>query len=103
MRTIKDKTTWLDINHPKEPDLKELKQFFDVSPALEEEIKIQLSRQKLEKFNDFIFLVIRFPVYNQSKKTSMPIEIDFLIKENALATIRYSSCEPLDDLFKKTE
>lgn len=43
------------------------------------------------------------PVFHQAKKTTKPIELDFLIAENHLITIHNESIEPLKDFMKKCE
>jgi magnesium transporter len=39
-------------------------------------------------------------MYDHARKTSAPLEIDFLIKPNEIATVRYETCEPIDEFFK---
>lgn len=103
IRTIKDNVTWIDVFQPKDEEIRELSKYFNLPPDLADELKKQVSRQKLDQYEDFVFAVTRFPVYNQHKKTSMPMEMDFLIKEGVVATVRYSAYEPVDEIFKQAE
>jgi magnesium transporter len=100
MRTIKDKITWYDLSTPTDEELEFLKKTFKVHPITIEELKIPSTRQKVERYEGFLYLVLRFPVYDHTKKTSSPVEIDFLIKPNEVATVRYETCEPIEDFFK---
>ena len=103
MRLIKDKITWYDLYPATEEDLNQIKKSFKLNPLTLEELKTPSSRQKVELFDDFLYVVMRFPVYDHTKKTSAPVEIDFLIKPKEIATIRYEKCEPLDEFFKNAE
>ena len=103
IRIIKDNITWIDIFQPKDEETQELSKHFNLSPDLIDELKKQISRQKLDPYEDFVFAVTRFPAYSQHKKTSTPTELDFLIKEKVVATVRYSAYEPIDEIFKKAE
>jgi magnesium transporter len=103
MKQIKEKVTWYDLSLPTDEEIDFLKKSFNLHPLLIEELKIQSSRQKIERYEDLIFLIIRFPTYDENKKVSIPTEIDFLIKENEVATIRYSDYQAIDEFFKKAE
>ncbi len=103
IRTIKDKITWIDVFQPKNEEIRELSKHFNLSLDLVDELKKQISRQKLDPYENFVFAATRFPAYSQHKKTSTPMEVDFLIKEEVVATIRYSAYEPIDEIFKQAE
>ncbi len=103
IRIIKNNITWIDVFQPKDEEIRELGEYFNLPPELAEELKKQISRQKLDQYEDFVFAVTRFPVYSQHKKTSTPQELDFLVKEDVVATIRYSAYEPIDEIFRQAE
>src|SRR3989339_863593 len=103
IRTIKDKITWLDIFQPKDEDIQTLNEYFNLPQDLQDELKKQIPRQKLDQYDDFLFAVTRFPAYSQHKKTSTPQEIDLLIKEDVVATIRYAANEPIEEIFKQAD
>lgn len=103
IRIIKNNITWMDVFQPKDEEVRELSEHFNLPSDLADELKKQVSRQKLDQYEDFIFAVTRFPIYNQHKKTSIPTEVDFLIKEDVIATVRYAAYEPIDEIFKQAE
>ncbi|MEW5805224.1 MAG: CorA family divalent cation transporter [Patescibacteria group bacterium] len=103
MRLIKENIVWYDLYPSTDEEIDFLGKSFELNSSLIEELKNQSPRQKIEKHQDFIFLVIRFPIYNESKKTCTPVEINFLIKEKEVATIRYENCQPIDEFFKNAE
>lgn len=103
MRLIKENITWYDLFPPTDEELEFLEKSFALTPTLIEELKTQSPRQKVERHNDFLYLVIRFPIYNESKKTCLPVEISFLIKEKEVATIRHENCQPINEFLKNAE
>ncbi|KKU10450.1 MAG: Mg2 transporter protein CorA family protein [Parcubacteria group bacterium GW2011_GWB1_46_8] len=100
MRIIKEKITWYDLAPPTDEELDYLKKSFKLHPVIIDELRTPSTRQKVERYEAFLYLVLRFPIYDHVKKTSTPVEIDFLIKPNEIATIRYESCEPIEEFFK---
>ncbi len=103
MRVIKEKIVWTDIFPVAEEDFELLKKSFKLSPLTLEELKTPSSRQKVEKHDGFLFVVMRFPIFDRTKRTSTPVEIDFLIKPKEIVTVHYEKCEPLDEFFKNAE
>ncbi|MBI2633762.1 MAG: hypothetical protein HYW80_00440 [Parcubacteria group bacterium] len=103
MRTTKEAITWHDISSPTEEDLSFIKETFNPHPVILEELKTPSARQKVELYDDFLFLVLHFPNYQQEKKTSLPVEIDVLVKPDVVATLHYEDVELLDDIAGRCE
>ena len=58
-----------------------------------------LQRPKVVDRNNYLFLVLLFPVYNRETKQIEPHEIDFFITNETLVTIHDSSLLPVNDVF----
>ena len=104
MKTITENNlTWTDIEKPAQKDLDWLKNNFNIHTIVLDELIPASQREKVEYFNNYLFLAMHVPVFHQTKKTTKPIELDFLIAENHLITIHNEPIEPLKDLIKKCE
>ena len=95
--------TWADIEKPSSKDLDWLKSNFNIHTIVLDELIPVSQREKVEYFDNYMFLAMHVPVFHQVKKTTKPIELDILIAENHLITIHNEPIEPLKDLIKKCE
>jgi len=101
-----EKTIWLQLFKPKLNDLSKLKKEHGFHSITVDELKKPSIREKVERYKDYLFMVIHFPIYNQKERTVQPGELDFLLTKDtlALATIRYRKIQALEELeerFKK--
>lgn len=95
--------TWTDIEKPSQKDLDWLKNNFNIHTIVLDELIPVSQREKVEYFDNYMFLAMHVPVFHQVKRTTKPIELDFLIAENQLITIHNEPIEPLKDFIKKCE
>ena len=102
MTTIKTPhVTWLDIKNPSQKELKYLSENFNVHPVIIEGLEKPTIRSRAEELNGYIYLVMHFPVFNEAKKISEPVEIDFILTPDTLISVRYKTLEPLEEFLKK--
>lgn len=103
MTTIKTQNvTWIDVKNPSPKELRFISENYNVHPLIIDGLEKPTIRSRAEDFNGYIYLVMHFPVYNESKKISEPIEIDFIITPDTLISVRYQDLEPFDEFLKKT-
>ncbi|MEK6856890.1 MAG: CorA family divalent cation transporter [Nanoarchaeota archaeon] len=104
MKTITENNlTWIDIEKPTQKDLDWLKNNFNIHTTILDELISPIQREKVEYFDNYLFLVMYVPVFHQTKKTTRSIELDILITENHLITVHNKPVEPLKDLIKKCQ
>ena len=102
MQIIKSSTlTWIDIQGPSYKDIHKLVQDFGVHPVLANRLKDPTLRPMVEEIDNFLFIVLHFPIFNEEKQTSESTEIDFIITPSMILTTRYSDIEPFDNVLKK--
>ncbi len=102
MTTIKTpQVTWIDIKNPSPKELKYLSENYNVHPLIIEDLEKPTVRSRAEDFNGYIYLVMHFPVFNESKKISEPVEVDFILTPDTLISARYENLEPMDEFLKK--
>ena len=95
--------TWVDIIDPDRKDIKFLKESFDFHPVVLKELLSPTLRPKVEHYDNYLFMVLHFPIYDPKEKATKSIELDFLITKNALITIRYAKIQPLEGFWKKCQ
>lgn len=104
MKTITENNLiWTDIEKPTKKDLDWLKDNFNIHTIVLDELIPASQREKVEYFDNYMFLAMHVPVFHQTKKTTKPLELDFLIAENHLITVHNEPIEPLKDFVKKCE
>lgn len=93
---------WIDILHPSKNDLDQLRKRFHIHPVILHELKEPSARPRVEAYDNYIYLIYYFPVYNRNEETSRRSEIDFIITKNAVVTVHYEPLEVLFDYKKQT-
>lgn len=87
MKTITaNNITWLDIKGPKEKDLEELKEKFQLHPMIARQYLPAIHRPKIEEYPNQLFLVLHFPVFDKKTRQNRPAELDFVVTSNTLIT-----------------
>jgi magnesium transporter len=80
---------WIDIQKPKGKDLSWLKEKFKLHPIIVDELRGPSARAHVEQYDDYLYFVYYFPVYDEKDSASVRTEIDFIVTKNAVATIHY--------------
>ena len=95
--------TWIDIEKPIQKDIDWLKNNFNFHPVTIGELIPPSKREKVEQFNDYLFLVMYAPVYQPKKRTTKPIELDILITKSHIIALHNEPIEPLNIFSKSLE
>jgi len=87
MKTITaNNITWINIQEPKEKNLEELKEKFNLHPFIIKQFLPPIHRPKIEEYPGQIFIILHFPIYDTKTKQTNLIELDFIITENTIIT-----------------
>ncbi|MCD6528535.1 magnesium transporter CorA family protein [bacterium] len=92
------KVIWIDIQNPTEKDIEYLKEKFHFHPLVLEELTISAHRPKVEQYDDYLFMIIHYPVYSIKKRETKSREINIIVTRNTLITTHFSSVLPLENL-----
>lgn len=95
--------TWIDIESPTVDEVKELMQKYAITPSIADELLKPTARPRVDVYNNLVYLILHFPVYDISRKASSPCEIDFIVGKNFIITTHYASIIPLHELIKAFE
>ncbi|MAG44617.1 hypothetical protein CL633_01885 [bacterium] len=99
MKKIKTfKTTWVDIYNPKKEDIKYLEEKYNFHPLILEEIIPPSQRARVEQFDDQLYLVLYFPVFNKKTRLTKIRELDIIVSKKALISTHYKTILPVKAL-----
>lgn len=94
------KVTWTSIEHPTAEDIEVLRRNFSFHPLDLEDCLSKIERPKIDEYDDYLFIVMHFPIYDHNREVSRPAEIDFFIGANYLVTVHDGHLKPLVQLFE---
>lgn len=100
MEIIKGKVDWIDITKPTHEDLEWLRKKYKIHKIILKELQEPSVRAKVESYDNYLFFIYYFPIYNAHEKLSRRAEIDFLILKNVVITVHYEDI-PVLDHFRK--
>ncbi|MBU0671014.1 MAG: magnesium transporter CorA family protein [Patescibacteria group bacterium] len=102
MNTIKEIKhngfTWVDILNPDKEAIQYLREKYNFHPLDLEDVLYPTQRSKIDRYNDYAFLILMFPVYNRTTKEIDASEVDFFIGKDFLISIHKGDLPPLVDL-----
>lgn len=100
-----EKLKWIDVESPTKEEVKTLMETHGLDPEVADDLALPTAKQHVDFFDNYIYLVLFFPTLHAGKATSPDSwqEIDFIIKKNALITVRYKDADPLQNFRKVFE
>ena len=90
---------WIYGDRPTSEEINNLAENYNIHPVVVEELSHATLRPKVDRFQNFLYLILHFPVFNPETKTSLGAEIDFIIGKDFLITISYEENEALSGFF----
>jgi magnesium transporter len=94
------KVTWTNIENPTHEDIEHLRRNFSFHPLDLEDCLSKIERPKIDEYDDYLFIVMHFPIYDSVREISQPTEIDFFIGANYLVTVHDGRLKPVVQLFE---
>lgn len=91
---------WYDIQRPTPADLDYLKDEFGVHPLLIDDIVSRSQRPKLDIYDDYLFVVMHFPVHLKQTRTTIASEVDIIVGPDYLVTTHDGNLKPLMRVFE---
>ncbi len=99
---IKNKDiTWINIVNPNQKDVRFLKEEFNTCPSILKEYIPKIKRPKVETYQNYLFVVVHFPVFNRKTRKTVSVELDIILFENTLITSYTGSFPELKKVFEK--
>ncbi len=90
-----DGVTWYDLESPTPEEVHSLTKKLDISPVIANDILSPTSTPTIDSQGDWTYIVMHFPVHDQSRHIDKQKEVDFLVSHEAIVTVRYEVIDPL--------
>ena len=98
------KLTWTYIEKPANREVEYLAQHFGFHPLNLDDVVSRVQRPKIDEYDDHLFIVLHFPVFDKENRVTTPSEVDIFIGENYLVTVHKSGdLRPLAKFFKECQ
>jgi magnesium transporter len=94
---------WVHASCTDKTEIEALKRGFHLHTVDLQEALPPLQRAKLVSRDEYLFMILLYPVYDRSTGIIYSSEIDFFISGNRLITVNNDSLKSLTDLFHKLE
>lgn len=78
--------TWIDIDHPTADDISYVKKIYGIRDIVLNRLVPPMKRSEIEDYNQYFFVILHFPIYDQEQRKSRPEELDVIITKNTLIT-----------------
>lgn len=105
MNTLKEikiaNWTWVHINHPTDLETKQLARRFGFHEMDLKDVLPPIQRPKLVDREQYLFMILLYPMYNRTTGKIHPVEIDFFIGKDFLVTCASELFSPIADFFNK--
>lgn len=98
-----DEIVWIDLESPTLEELEEVAEEFSIDPFIVEELQGPTLKPSVAAGDDYLYLILHFPAERHSHTRSTSQEIDFILGEKYIVTIRYDVIDPVHKLHKILE
>ncbi|PJE59794.1 MAG: hypothetical protein COU85_01770 [Candidatus Portnoybacteria bacterium CG10_big_fil_rev_8_21_14_0_10_44_7] len=99
-KIIHNNLIWTDYFKIDQQQASELKEQFGLPQAVFDELVPRQTRAKIEEYNNFLYMVMHFPVHNEQKRETRPLELDFIITRDEIVTIHGGTIPALKEFFE---
>jgi magnesium transporter len=80
-----------------------LRRYYPFHPLDLEDCLSDIERPKVDEYENYLFIVMHFPVYDSSKQVSRISEVDVFIGHGYLITLHHGELRPLIKLFEECQ
>jgi magnesium transporter len=92
---------WLNLERPREADREWLEREFGFHPLAIEDVASRNQRPKLDAYDDYLFIVLHFPVFDKSQDRLLTAELDLFVGPDYLITLPDQNLPPLAAMFER--
>ena len=95
------KLSWYHIEKPTINEVNYLLQKFNFHPLDLDDVLSRVQRPKIDEYEDRVFMVLHYPVFDRENHMTRPTEVDMFVGENYVVTVNKSTTlKPLTKLFE---
>ena len=92
---------WINIERPRAADRAWLEEHFDFHPLDYEDVFSRNQRPKLDQYDDYVFIVLHFPLFDKDSGRILTAELDLFLGEDFLITMPNIPLPPLSAMFER--
>ena len=102
MSTVtENKVSWINIINPSPEDIAHLRRYYPFHPLDLEDCLSSIERPKVDEYENYLFTVMHFPIYDPDARISRISEVDVFIGSGYLITLHDGELKPLVRLFEE--
>ncbi len=98
-----DELTWINIESPGKEETDYLAQNYPFHPLDLDDCLSRIQRPKIDKYDEYLFLVFHFPVFNPQARVTTPSQVSVFIGRDYLITLHKGDLKPLVKLFDQCQ
>jgi len=95
--------TWVNIEQPTEKETEYLAEKYPFHPLDLDDCLSRIQRPKIDKYREYIFMVLHFPVFHKEARVTKASQISVFIGNDYLITLHNGNLKPLVKFFKECE
>ena len=92
---------WIHIPKPRHYAQEWLQQHFEFHPLDYEDIYSRNQRPKVDRYDDYLFVVLQFPRFDRDRERLNVVELDLFVGPDYIITLPNNDLEPIDSLFSR--
>jgi len=92
---------WIHIESPRAPHRDWLEEHFEFHPLDYEDVYSRNQRPKLDQYDDYVFIVLHFPVFDKPTGRVLTAEVDLFLGPDYLITLPNTAFPPLNAMFER--
>ncbi|HML24359.1 MAG TPA: magnesium/cobalt transporter CorA [Aggregatilinea sp.] len=98
------RVAWTNIEHVTPEDMQLLRETYPHFHPLDlEDLQSRIERPKLDEYDDYLFVVMHFPLWDPVQRVSRASEVDMFVGSGYLVTVSDGSLKPLRHMFEQCE
>ncbi len=90
--------TWFHSSKPTQKDLREIKNTYDLHEIIEDDLYESNTQDKIDVYDDFIFLVLHFPKFNNKTKTYFSNEFNVILWKDFIISLTKFDTNHIDKI-----
>ena len=100
IETVKwGRITWVNVEKPTANDIEYLAQTYMFNLFDLEDCMSRIERPKIDEYENYLFVVLHFPVFNVQARVTTSSQVSIFIGANFLVTVHSGELKPLEKLF----
>ncbi|MCX6012251.1 MAG: magnesium/cobalt transporter CorA [Chloroflexi bacterium] len=98
-----NRVTWVNIEKPTERETEYLAKNYPFHALDLDDCLSRTQRPKIDKYDDYLFIVLHFPVYDKQSRVTTASQVSVFLGEDYLITLHSGELKPLAELYKECQ